>query len=160
MVTSRAGRFEVRADYSATLMMPSRHSLAQGARSCRYLVERPSYELIDNEAVSLAPYLKALPPFERNVKLLDDLAGFFLEKFNYDVILFSRKPACRRHRPCCRTARSGRAIGGQACFLVFHVRIRFLTPRLRIAAVLMLFAPSIRPSGIPVTFRGRSLWPL
>ncbi len=64
-----------------------------GARSCRYLVERPSYELIDNEAVSLAPCLKALPPFERNVKLLDELAGFLLEKLNYDVILFSQKPA-------------------------------------------------------------------
>ena len=134
MVTSRAGRFEVRADYSVILMMPSRHSLAQGARSCRYLVERPSYELIDNEAVSLAPYLKALPPFERNVKLLDDLAGFLLEKFNYDVILFSQKRAPRRHQPCCRAARSGAAIGGQACFLVFHVRTRFLTPRLKIAA--------------------------
>ncbi len=73
--------------------------LPQGARSRRYLVERPSYELIDNEAVSLAPYLEALPPFERNVKLLDDLAGFLLEKFNYDVILFSQKPAPRRHQP-------------------------------------------------------------
>ena len=67
MVTSRAGRFEVRADYAVTLMMPSATPLPQGARSYRYLVERPSYELIDNEAVSLAPYLKALPPFERNV---------------------------------------------------------------------------------------------
>ena len=133
MVTSRAGRFKVRADYAVTLMIPSATPLPQGARSYRYLVEHPSYELIDNEAVSLAPYLKALPPFERNVKLLDDLAGFLLEKFNQDVILFSQKPASRRHQPCCRTTRSGRAIGGQACFLVFHFRIRFLTPRLRIA---------------------------
>jgi hypothetical protein len=67
-------------------------ALPQGARSCPYLVEGPTYELIDNEAVSLAPCLKALPPFERNVKLLDDLAGLLLEKFNYDVILFSQKP--------------------------------------------------------------------
>jgi hypothetical protein len=40
VVTSRAGRVEVRADYSVTLMMPSRHCLA--SRSAAVMVLLPA----------------------------------------------------------------------------------------------------------------------